>query len=269
MTDPRITELMNLVLDGVATPSQHAQLEAHLSRHPDDRSHYEALSRVVRRLDSQPMTDPPAGLEPRILDAVARAPRGAAEAPAPGSAERGYSNRIKDFLASPRPRLWSTFGLGLAAGVFLFAAIQYGRPGAWDIARDIDPTQVSGTMMASPGREPAGSIPVEAPSGAVSGSAVVYQAEAGILVDVTLQSTVPVEWVLEFDDQAWSLARVEKKGDATSAFAANRGSIRGLHTGEGGVRVTFSGSVDGMQSVVFKVFQGGEPVFEGTPVPTP
>jgi hypothetical protein len=256
----------------VATASQRTELETHLSRHPEDRSHYDTLSRLVRRLDSQPMTDPPAEMESRILDAVARAPRGAAvpagavHAPAaPGSSSR----RLRDFLAAPKLRPWSTFGLGLATGVFLFAAVQYGRSGAWDVARDIDPSHVSGTMMTPAGREAVGSIPVDAASGTVSGSAVVYETGTGILVDVALQSTVPVEWVLEYDGGAWSLIRVEKKGDATSAFAANPGSIRGLHTGEGGVRVTFSGPADAVQSVVLKVFEGGEPVFEGTPASAP
>jgi hypothetical protein len=161
---------------------------------------------------------------------------------------------------------WSTFGLGLATGVFLFAAVQFGRSGAWDIARDIDPSQVSGTMM-TPNGGPAGTIPVSSPGGEFSGSAVVTPVEGGIQVDVKLQSTVAVEWALEFDAATWSLAGLERAGTATAAFAANPGSIRGLHTGEGGMKVTLSGSGDPMQAIVLKVFNKGEPVFEGAPVP--
>jgi len=262
MNEAKLTELMNLVLDGVATPSQRSALETHLSQHPEARSEYDALARVSRRLDAEPMTEPPAELEPRILDTIHGMPRPhASHAPSDG----GISTWFKGFLAAPKLRPWSTFGLGLAAGAFLFAAVQYGRPGAWDLARDIDPSQVSGSMIEPAGREPVGSVTVNIPSGAITGSAVVYQAGSEIGVDVTLQSTVAIEWVVEFDGEAWALQRVEKKGDATRAFASNAGSVRGLHTGEGGVKLVFSGPADAAKSCVLKVFQDGQPVFEGTP----
>jgi len=260
MIDPKYTDLMNLVLDGVATPAQRSELEAYLSAHPETRPHFDALSRLVHRLDSQPLTDAPAALEPRILEAVERTPQRRGQ-----PVEAGISRRFKEFLAPPRLRPWPTFGLGLAAGVFLFAAVQFGRSGAWDVARDVDPAQVSGSMVKPADREPVGSISVNTPSGTVSGSALFYRAGGETIVDVELQSTVPVEWSLEFDADAWSLTRVEKNSDATGAFAANPGSIRGLHTGEGGVRVAFSGPGDAAQSVVFKVVEGGDTVFEGTP----
>jgi len=79
---------------------------------------------------------------------------------------------------------------------------------------------------------------------------------------------VAVEWLLEFNPEVLTLERVERKGGATSAFAANPGSVRGLHAGEGGVKIVFTGSAEAAQSVVLKLFKGGEAVFEGTPSPT-
>lgn len=262
MIDPKYIDLMNLVIDGAASPAEKAELDAHLAASPESRAHFESLSRLVRRLDNQPLTEPPAALEPRIFEAVERASTHASQAPSPG----GISSWFKGFFAIPRLRPWSTFGLGLAAGVFLFAAVQFGRSGAWDVARDFDPSHVSGTMI-TPAHEAAGSIPVTAPGGVVSGSAVVYATDGGVRVDVRLQSTVAVEWSLEYDSQQWSLVGIERAGSATAAFAANPGSIRGLHTGEGGLTVALSGSGDPLQAVVLKVFEKGEPVFEGTPEP--
>jgi len=114
-------------------------------------------------------------------------------------------------------------------------------------------------------RSPLGSIPVETESGSVSGSATAYRAGGEVIVEVKLQSTVQVEWTLAYDREAWTLLRLERRGTATSALAANPGSIQGLHSGEGGVTIVFAGGPEAAQTVVLKVLEGGEPVFEGTP----
>jgi hypothetical protein len=257
MIEPEIIERMNLVIDGVATPAQRAKLDEYLATHPDARSYYDALSQLVRRLHADPIPEPPAELEPRILDAIHQTP-----AFAPARDSEPSTPWLKGFLA-PRLRPWSTFGLGLATGVFLLAAIQWGRPGFWDAARDINPSHVSGSMVSE--RAPLGSIPVETEAGSVSGSAAIYAAGREVAVEVRLQSTVAVEWTVAFDPDAWTLLRVERHGVATSAFAANRGIVRGLHTGEGAVTVTFAGSPEAAQAVVIKILEGGQPVFEGAP----
>jgi len=264
MNEPGMVDLMNLVLDGVATPAQRSELEGYLSNHPEGRAHYDELARLTHRLDVEPMADSPAELEPRILEAI----HGLGHPRALAPSATGFSPWLKAFLAPPKLRPWSMFGMGLATGVFLFAAVQFGRSGAWDIARDIDPSNVSGSMVPSAGRTPVGALSIDTASGAVGGSAVVFQDGKSVGVDITLQSTVGVEWLLEFDSSVLTLERLERKGGATTAFAANPGSIRGLHTGEGGMKVVFSGPVDAAQAVVLKVFKSGEMVFEGTPSPT-
>jgi hypothetical protein len=257
MIDSKAIELMNLAIDGAISPAERATLDHYLSAHPDARSHYEALSRLAARLDDDAVPEPPAGLEARILDAVYHTP---AVAPA-RQADR--PTWLRSFL-SPRLRPWSTFGLGLVAGVFLLAAVQYGRPDFRGAVRDIDPSHVSGSMVARV-VEPIGSIPVETHEGTVSGSAVIYARGSDVVVEVKLQSTVSVEWTISYDPEAWTLDRVERRGTATSAFAANPGAVNGLHTGEGGVTLTFAGRPAAGKSVVLKVLQGGRVVFEGTP----
>ena len=262
MIEPRTIELMNLVIDGVASPLERAELDSRLSADLAARSHYEALSQVVRRLDSDPMSDPPAELEPRILDAVDHLP-----APNRARPDEGSTSWLKGFF-SVKLRPWSTFGLGLAAGVFLLAAVQYGRPSFWDAARDIDPSRVSGSMVSDGARDghPIATLPVETEHGTASGSLAVYPMGDHVAVDVVLQSTVAVEWSVTFDPDLWTLRRIERHGTATSAFVANRSVIQGLHTGEGGMTLVFSGPSDAAKALVLKILQGGQPVFEGSPI---
>jgi hypothetical protein len=134
-------------------------------------------------------------------------------------------------------------------------------------ARDINPADVSGSMTSSV-VEPIATIPVDNELGTVSGSAVIYSRGSDVVVDVRLQSTIPVEWTLYFDDQALALDRIERHGTATSAFAANRGTVQGLHTGEGSVTLVFAGDAEAAKAIALKVLQGGQPVFEGRPTIT-
>jgi hypothetical protein len=257
MIDTGIIEKMNLVIDGVATPADKAKLDEYLAAHLEARSYYEALMQLAHRLDNDPMPEAPPGLEGRILEAIHDTP-----AIAPARTVEASTPWLKGFL-SPKLRPWSTFGLGLAAGVFLLAAVQFGRPGFWDAARDINPSQVSGSMV--PEGAPLASIPVETESGNVSGAASISASGNDVVVEVNLQSTGPVEWELGYDSDAWTLERIDRQGTAISAFAANRGTIQGLHTGEGRLTMTFAGSADAAERVVLRVLEGGQPVFEGTP----
>jgi anti-sigma factor RsiW len=67
MIEPKVIDLMNLAIDGVASPRERAELEKALAADPTTRSYYESLARVVEKLNHDPMPEPPAELEPRIL----------------------------------------------------------------------------------------------------------------------------------------------------------------------------------------------------------
>jgi hypothetical protein len=257
MIDPKIIDLMNLVLDGAATPADRANLDRHLAAHPDARSYYDGLEKLVSRLNADPISEPPAGLESRILDTIHHLP-----VAGPARAKDSSSSWLKGFFA-PLLRPLPSFGLGLATGLFLLAVVQYSRSDFWSAAGDIDPSNVSGSMTTRV-VEPIATIPVETPEGTVSGSAVIYSRGSDLIMDVKLQSTIAIEWNVAFAP-AWSVDRIERHGTATSAFAANRGSVQGLHTGEGSVTIVFNGSPAAADSVVFKVLQGGTTVFEGRP----
>lgn len=257
MIDPKIIELMNLAADGAATPAERARLDEYLSAHPEARSFYDGLERLVHRLDQDPVPDPPAELESRILEAVHDLP-----VPGPARKEETSTSWLRSFFA-PRLRPWSTYGLGLATGLAILVVVVYRQPELLRGTRDIHPSDVSGAMTSVV--EPIATIPVDAAEGTVSGSAVIYSRGSDVVVDVRLQSTVPVEWTLYFDDQALALDRIERHGTATSAFAANRGSVQGLHTGEGSVTLVFAGDPEAAKTIALKILQGGQPVFEGRP----
>jgi anti-sigma factor RsiW len=253
MIEHRLIELMNLVIDGTASPRERSELESALAAQPGARAYYESLVRLVEKLDADPMPEPPAELEPRILNAVEHVTHRRAPV---GSPRRGF------FSFTLRP--WSSFGLGLAAGALILALIQNGRPGIWNAARDVSPVSVSGSMVSDRGSTIA-SIPVETEQGTVSGEATIEEQGSNMVVRVRLQSTVPVEWHLDFDGGAWTLLRVEREGTATAEFSADRSFVQGVHTGEGGVTLVFSGSADAAQAVVLKLLQSGQAVFEGRP----
>jgi len=181
MIDPRLTELMNLEIDGVATPSQRAELEQALASNPEARSHFEALVATVRRLDNHPFLEPPAELHPRVMESVDRAMR-VGPARAPG------------WFARPLPRFMATFGLGLATGVFLFAVVR-----SDDFLRAVNPDHVSGTIGSPARLAPLATIPVDAPEVGATGSVNLFRTGQGTRADVRLGTGDPVAWTLSYD----------------------------------------------------------------------
>jgi len=180
MIDPKTIELMNHVLDGVATEPERAELERTLTSSPEARAHYETLGRIVRRLDSVPMSEPPAELHPRLMSAVDSVGSGP---PVWAQEEPGFFGWLHRAFGASGLRYASTFGFGLAAGAILLAVV---RP-----APSVDPSQVSGTM-ATPSVAH-GFLPVSSPGAGINASVAVV--EKGPLTQVSLQ--------VEGDDAVW------------------------------------------------------------------
>ncbi len=211
MIDPKLIDLMNRALDGVATEPERADLDRALTASPEARAHYEDLSRLVRRLESVPMMDPPAYLHPQVMDAIDAseiryAPR--------ASEERGFFSWLRAIGTRRGLGYASTFGLGLAAGAIVLAVI---RP------FPVDPGQVSGALTTPHQLE--GALPVDVPEAGVNGSVRVV--DRGTVTQVRLQvdSQSGTEWVFDIP-----------RAEPTS-------------------------------TVVLKVIQAGDTVFEGTVEP--
>lgn len=203
MIDPKTIELMNRVLDGAATEPERADLDRTLTSSPEARVRYEEMGRLVRRLDSVPMADPPAGLHPRVVSAVdalgirhtSRSHEG-----------HGFFPWLRAAIAPPGLRYASTFGLGLAAGAIILAVVRPGQP--------VDPSQVSGTL-ATP--DASGYMPVAVPGAGVSGSVAVVDRGPVTQVHLKVDADGGTEWVIDVPDRAEPtqsvVLRVVKSGE--------------------------------------------------------
>lgn len=200
MIDPKTIELMNRVLDGVATEPERADLDRALTASTEARTHYEAISRLVRRLDAVSMIDPPSELHQRILAAVAAvdrvsAVRHASHAHYHHNKEHGFATWLRHAFSPPGLRYGATFGLGLAAGAVILLVVPSGRPG--DVARGVDPSHVSGTISTL---STTGSLPVAVPEAGVSGSVAVL--DHGAVTQVRLKvDGGGTEWVFDVPDR--------------------------------------------------------------------
>jgi hypothetical protein len=260
MIDPNTIELMNMELDGAATESQRTKLRRLLETDPEAREHFEALRALVSRLAAHPHVEPPSELHPRIVAAVAATP-----APRPVRAP-GFGAGWSAMLSPPRFRLATTFGLGLVTGVFLLAAVQFGRQGTWGALRDVNPAQVSGTIAPPLTSELLGSIPVPATEVGVHGDVTVFGGRDETVAEVSFDPGTPVSWILEFDPEALSVTRVETPG--RGYFAVSPGQVHGTYPGQGPQRVVFSGRAEPVESFVLKVVKDDRVVFERSARPS-
>lgn len=255
MIDPKYIELMNLEVDGKASEGQRADLRRYLASNPAASSHFEDLARVVRRLDAQPMAEPPAELHPRVMSALEHAVR--------IPARRGFAGWFAGVSASSRRRTLSTFGLGIATGVFLLAAVQFGGSGSWDAIRGVDPSFLSGTM-APPATDPVARIDLDAAADGLGGVIEMSTVQGVTVIEARLESADPVTWTLDFEP-GLAVSRIE--APAGSAFGASSGEIHARHAGSGNYRIVLSGRADPVESVVLKVVRDGQVVVERPAAP--
>ncbi|HEY6014850.1 MAG TPA: hypothetical protein VIU37_12615 [Candidatus Limnocylindrales bacterium] len=120
-----LDDLIQRALEGEASPTERARLEARMASDPSARGRWDELSRTFEALRAARPVEPPAGMRDEVLSAI----RGAAPAWAPASARAGRTAPAKPIALSRRPALpWLRFALPAAAGlvavVFAFASWQ-------------------------------------------------------------------------------------------------------------------------------------------------
>ncbi len=191
MIDPKTIELMNRVLDGAATEPERAELDRAVTSSPEVRAHFDALSRMVQRLDAVPMVEPPTTLHPRIVDALDASPPHATKR---AGGDGGFVWWIRNLLPTPALRYGSTFGLGIAAGAVAIAML---RPGV-----SVDPNQVAGTMASPPSGNPAaaGVLPVSAPQAGISAAVAVLDRGDSRELRLLVHGQEPTEWVFRIPE---------------------------------------------------------------------
>ncbi len=261
MIDPNTTEIMNLELDGTATEAQRKRLRHILETDAEARAHFEVLRALAGRLDAHPQLEPPSEMHPRIMAAIDAAPAPRAYR------EGGIGAWLSGILAPPRRRLVATFGLGLATGVFLLAAVQFGRSGFPEGFRGVDPSQVSGTLAPQIASELVASIPVPATEAGADGNVQVFQQGDETVAEVSFLSDSPVSWILEFDPARLAVTRVDAVRQGY--FSVSPGQVHGLSIGQDPLKIVFDGRAEPVQSIVLKVVKDDRVVFERSARPNP
>lgn len=180
--DDRYRELMDRELDGANTPEESAALKGYLAANPEARRQFDGLVRTVRLFDEAGSVEPPAEMEPRILDAIA-----AREA---AGRERGF---FLDFL-SPRRKLAYAFAAGIAVGIIVFVILYQAMSGG----NTLDVRDVYGSLAA---REGAGKV-IDARTTSIAapgctGTAIVQYRDEAIIVHATVTADAPVELAIE------------------------------------------------------------------------
>jgi hypothetical protein len=277
MIDPKTTDLMNRVLDGDATESERAHLDRYLAAHPEARTHYDEFSRLVQRLDSHPLADPPPVLHSHIMAAVED--HGSARSHAAAHRDdphgRGFAAWVAGVFSPPRLRVATTFGLGLATGAFLLAALHFGRSGAWDASR-VDPSQLTGTitkperpdLTSARGPIRVGAIAPAKPTQGLGCSADVWQEGSETVVEVWIRASEPIAWSLRYDADRWVPTGFEDRTGLPAEFTVATGEVGGGHSGDHRYRIAFlplegaAARDGGAQSFVLKVVQAGQVLFE-------
>ncbi|MFU8876523.1 MAG: anti-sigma factor family protein [Wenzhouxiangellaceae bacterium] len=181
------SELIDLFLDGEASPSEAAELEQQLASDPVARACFEAQRALHETLDGLPTLDPPPGLTEQVLARVDSLPA-QPETPAPVT-PRGSG--LWDWLHGARPVL--AYASFFAAGLVIAAMIYE----LGDIAEP-EPSMISGTMI-QPGPGPAGAesrrVEVELPG--IAYGSIVAQRERDVLVmGFELETAADTEVVL-------------------------------------------------------------------------
>lgn len=269
----KIVEHMQLEIDGALTPAQREELKRQLSESGEARAAFDELSRLARSLDSHPAEEPPPSLHARIMGAIDKAaPASGARMSAPRPRnEHGFGAWFSGGWSGSRLRVATTFGLGLATGAFLLAAIRQERPDAWNFARAVDPSNVSGTMMAPPSeREPLGSVPVDVADGGITGSLEANRFGGETRFDVSIAAADPVDWMLSFDPATWEVARIERPSGVIGSFALTPSAVHGSATGPGHVTIVMKQRTKNDQPgqpVLFQIVQSGRVVFERSAPP--
>jgi hypothetical protein len=213
MIPPEYMELMNLELDGTITPAEARCLADYLAQHADAHSYYLEMRRALGLFGGVPLLEPPTGLRPRILAAVARKPTGRG---------RWRSLRVS-------PALAGAFGVGLVVGMILLGTI-YRIPPAW---LTVPSTEIPGSIVAevAAGHGVAGE-PLQISLAGISGTVRTYADGDEILIRLGLECDRRVDVRFEYDERlACAAYRTESPTSCDITFSGKQ--IELTHDGHG------------------------------------
>lgn len=192
MTNERFEELLNKEIDGIATPSEIAELNSYLQAHPDARQLRDDLHRLSGMLRHIEEVEPPAGLKSYIMAAV---PQGRTDAKPRFSVVAW----VRDLIETRTTFQYAyVFAAGLIVGVALYSLVTVQTPAT------TDPASVTGSILFNNS-----SIPLKDGPGfelnlaeeRIQAKVQTKHSESLVVVDVRLQAQREVVLRVQFEQQ--------------------------------------------------------------------
>jgi hypothetical protein len=259
----QIDEVIDDVLDGVATPDQAAWLERKLAADSGARARYEDRKMLFQALDPGEMVDPPSDLAWSVMRAV----RG--EMPA-GSKRRGWIASFQDSVAR-RPALGWAYAIGSVAALvaLAFVTITNRTP-----AQSGGSLPISGTL--APSDEGGPWVQVDESlleAGESRGRIALLERGASLMATVEAHSSGPVSITVEYDPTLTPATGFDwPRGMERPDLALGR--IRFDHNGSANARFRFERPTSGRATIHVTLASGasearGELHAEGGPRASP
>jgi hypothetical protein len=234
MSDRELDQIMNDVLDGVATSEQAAWLEKRLAADPAARERFDRHSRLFRVLEVKgAMVEAPGDLAPAILGEVRRLPR---------PARAAIGSWVREAFGRRRRLGWA-YAIGACAALVALAVMTRIDRQALGVRGWLPAT---GTMApAGPGQSGAPINQASITAGSSKARVELFKQGEGLLVRIETHSAQPLGVELEYDPAAISAAKFEGPND-----------LEYHQTSPGHLEFTPSGNV--MTRVHLAVSRGGD-----------
>ena len=257
MIDPNIIELMHAEIDGVIAPDESARLRRHLEENPDARTYLERLQRITATLDATPPAEPPHGAVERAID---RIPFQAQSHSYGENQAPGFFSWLREAFSWQPMRYAAALGCGAVIGIALYS---FARTSL--VSYPLDNSFFSGTMKTidhTEGFARVGSAGVQLD--VVEGTFLLHRHEDDglLLAEVDLQSDIPVEWELVYDQATVSFEGFRRYSTLSSAVTADGSRARIRHEGKGRYLLFFSTRSDTPSPIAVRVFADNELLFE-------
>jgi hypothetical protein len=221
-------ELLQRVLDGEATPEEAARLRQLLAANPELVTRHAELESLFRMLAGAGEIDPPAGWKDDVVRRI--------RTHEPSGARTSYSSRpaLAAWFRRPKPGFALAFVAGVLAGVALFAGLgPLSRPG-----RQLDGSALPGSMLPADrlGRvRPTDEQRIDFQGGRAI--ARTSAARGGVLAEIDIASSRPLELELQFDPQFLSVVAFDESPGESAAMQLEAGLLRIEHTGRNRYRL--------------------------------
>ena len=246
--EPRHVELMNAVIDRVASEEEKSALRELLASDPVARQQFEQLRKLSETLAGVGEVEPPAAMKADIVRALRTSPT---REPLP------FLRRMGDLW--PGRRVVLRYGYAVAAGLVLGIALMRWVPDSADAPRALDPSELVGTMVPRAGASAAGilqQVPVGFEGG--SGTATLRRVEAGYAIELDLDSLEPVEVALGFDPGKALLRGFAQDPDTVSDLRAGAGRIVWTQSGHRRLAVLVCPRTPAETAVALELTSGGK-----------